>query len=193
MGRHGRFMRPSGRRGRTAGRVCGSLAEIRMPPVAEVFAATDAVGSGKVCQVVAPFVEAYVTMMSSPVFAPVGKVMMRTGKIEMIVVGIDHADPQDPPSGVHVDGTEKVFGLHETVVLPAAQHPAQVIVSHVQIHVITVHGTFVAGNGQFHQPADPAKEVIVNLKHIVTLTGGEIQLVCHLISQKTAFHAQIRP
>ena len=100
-------MRPSGRRGRTAGRVCGSLAEIRMPPVAEVFAATDAVGSGKVCQVVAPFVEAYVTMMSSPVFAPVGKVMMRTGKIEMIVVGIDHADPQDPPSGVHVDGTEK--------------------------------------------------------------------------------------
>lgn len=104
----------------------------------------------------------------------IGAVMIGTGIVEVIVVGIMDVDPELPPSACHIDRPEKVVGTHETHILPAVQYPVEVFIAYIQALVIAVDRPLVSVQDIVHQIAYRLDKVIVDFIHIIVLRSGEI-------------------
>ena len=116
--------------------------------------------------------------------ATVSTIMVRTRIIEMIRIGISNINPERPSSATHIDRTEKISGLHETGILSAAQHPAQIVITYIQIIVITIQSPFFPPQDIVHQIPYTRDKVIIDFVHIIILFRIQFQLIGHLVRKE---------
>lgn len=142
-----------------------------------------------VMMVIASAVITCIVVVRAVMSAAIGAIMVRPREIEMVVVGVGDVDAERPASTVYIYRTVEVGRLHEPAELTVAQHPAQVVVAHVQIVVIAVQGPLFASKHVVHQISDAGDKVVVYLVHIVVLLCIEIQFVGHLVRKEKSFLA----
>lgn len=137
-----------------------------------------------VLMLVASAIIAGVVVMRATVSTGIRAIMIRPGEIVMVVVGIGDVDAEMPTITTGVDGSIEVVGLYEAAVLAAAQHPAQVVIAHIQEVIVTVERPFFATQHIVHQIAYTGDEVIVDFIHIVVLLGVQVQFISHFIGKE---------
>lgn len=136
---------------------------------------------------VASAVIAVVMMVSAAMPAIVRAIVIRTGEIEVVMVVIGHVNPEVPTVSAGINRPVEVFGLHETPILAVAQHPAKVVIAHVEVIVVAVERPLFAPQHIVHQVAHAGNEVVIDFIHIVVLLSVEVQLVGHFIGEETGF------
>lgn len=144
-----------------------------------------------VMMVIASAVITCIVVVRAVMSAAIGAIMVRPRKIEMVAVGVGDVDAERPASTVYIHRTVEVGRLHKPPELTVAQHPAQVVVAHVQIVVIAVQGPLFAPKHVVHQVSDAGDEVVVYLVHIVVLLRIELQFVGHLVRKEKSFLADL--
>lgn len=144
-----------------------------------------------VMMVIASAVITCIVVVRSVMSAAIGAIMVRPREIEMVAVGVGDVDAERPASTVYIHRTVEVGRLHEPAELTVAQHPAQVVVTHIQIVVIAVQGPLFAPKHVVHQISDAGDEVVVYLVHIVVLLRIELQFVGHLVRKEKGFLAHL--
>lgn len=92
---------------------------------------------------VASAIIAHIIMMRAIVPAYIRAVVIRTGKIEMIVVGIRDINTEVPTVSTGIDGAVKILRLHKAGILPATKHPAEIVITYIQIVIISVECPFI--------------------------------------------------
>ena len=84
---------------------------------------------------------AHIIIMGTIMSAAIRTIVIWTGEIKMIAVGISDVNPERPTSATDIHRTVEVGSLHEAVVLLAVHHPAEIVVAHIQIVVVTVQSS----------------------------------------------------
>ena len=128
---------------------------------------------------------AHIVVMGTIMPAAVGAIMMRTRIVKMVRIGISDINPERPAPTAHINRAEEVGSLHETGVLPATQHPTQIVIAHIQIIIVTVQRPFLTPQHIIHQITHTGNEVIINFIHIVILCCIQVQFISHLIRKET--------
>lgn len=150
------------------------------------FLATYAVRTTVVRVIVAAAVITGVVVMRAIVPATIRPVVIRATEVEMIVIRISNVDAEVPPSTTGIDGAIEIIGSQEATVLRVAQHPAQIIIAHIQRLVIVVQCPLITAHHLVHQVAYRGDKVIVYLVSIVVLSGIHVQLMRHFIGQEAS-------
>ena len=117
----------------------------------------------------------------------VGTIMIWSREIEMIVIGIRDVNTEVPTVSTGIDGAVEILCLHKASILPAAKHPAEIVISYIQIIIITIERPLIAIQYIIHQIAYAGNEIIIDFIHIIVLLGVQIQLISHFIGEETGF------
>lgn len=81
---------------------------------------------------------AHIIMMRAIVPSYIRAVVIRTREIEMIVVGIRDINTEVPTVSTGIDGAVKILRLHKAGILSATKHPAEIVITYIQIVIISV-------------------------------------------------------
>lgn len=92
---------------------------------------------------VASAIIAHIIMMRAIVPAYIRAIVIRTGEIEMIVVGIRDINTEVPTVSTGIDGAVKILRLHKASILSATKHPAEIVITYIQIVIISVECPFI--------------------------------------------------
>ncbi len=125
--------------------------------------------------------------MRAIVGARILMIVIRTGKEEMVMIGVRDVNTEIPMVATGINRSVEIVGTYEATVLATAQHPTKVIVAHVQIVVITVECPLVSPQYVVHHIAHTGDEIVIDFIDIVVLLVAKIQFVCHLVGQEAGF------
>lgn len=86
---------------------------------------------------------AHIIMMRAIVSAYIRAVVIRAGEIEMIVVGIRDINTEVPTVPTGIDGPVEILCLHKAGILSATKHPTEIVITYIQIVIISVECPFI--------------------------------------------------
>ena len=136
---------------------------------------------------VASAVIACIIIMCAIVSAHIRAVVIGTGEVEMVMIGIRDVNTEVPTIATGINRPVEILGLHKAVVLATTQHPAEVIIAHIQIVIIAVERPFISKQHIIHHIAYTGDEVIIDFIYIIVLLGVQVQFISHLIGEETGF------
>lgn len=102
------------------------------------FSITDTVRTVIERMLVTSTIIACIIVMCTIVPACVCAVVIWTGEIEMIVIGIRDVNTEVPTVSTGIDGAVKILRLHKAGILSATKHPAEIVITYIQIVIISV-------------------------------------------------------
>ena len=100
----------------------------------------------------------------------VALIVMRLWEVEVIEVSVVYVYTECPIIACHVDGAIEVVDVQHAAVLTGAEHPTQIIVTHVEQVVVIVQCPCKAIEHIVHNVVYVVDEVVVYLIHIVVLS-----------------------
>ena len=137
--------------------------------------------------VISSTIIAYIVKMRPVVSTRIAAIMVGFREIEMVMIGISNVYPEVPSATVCIDRTIEIIRLQETVILRIVQHPAQVVITYIQIIIIIIQCPFVSVYHIIHQITDGIDKIEIDLIDIIVLSCAQVQFIRHLVCQETRF------
>lgn len=134
---------------------------------------------------------ACIPVKTATVCSMVSKIMYRTSEIEETSVRVYLIHPQITNIIHRINRTEKVFDCKKTSVCRTGKNPAKVIVSFIQIPIISIKCSSIGTCHTRQIRIHSTQKVKVYFKQIIVLTLVQIQFESHTVCQKTSIYAYI--
>lgn len=113
-------------------------------------------------------------------------------EIEELSVAIDSVNSKAPISVISVDRAIEIFALHESDVLASSHDIAEVVVTVVEVLVVSLYRVAVAVSDIVEPRVDSVQEVIVDFVAVIILNGVKIEFVSHTVGKEASVVSHLR-
>ena len=116
---------------------------------------------------------------------------MWLAKVKVSYIIVHPIDTEQPFAGSGIDRAIEIVHVHETTVLRCRKDPTEIIVTEIQIIVVTIYSAGVTGSYIIHNIAHIVYKIIVHLVYIIILHSCEVQFIGHTICQEAGMLAHL--